>query len=72
MKCEWVEDDDCYETLLAAGINSLTGTVNEAGTRYTRLSLIKTQDDFDMLLERITEFVDAEKHGRAPAASSSM
>ncbi|EAY75616.1 hypothetical protein OsI_03520 [Oryza sativa Indica Group] len=72
VKCEWVEDDDCYETLLAAGINSLTGTVNEAGTRYTRLSLIKTQDDFDMLLERITEFVDAEKHGRAPAASSSM
>uniref|UniRef100_A0A0E0C724 Alliinase C-terminal domain-containing protein n=1 Tax=Oryza meridionalis TaxID=40149 RepID=A0A0E0C724_9ORYZ len=72
VKCEWEEDDDCYETLLAAGINSLTGTVNEAGTRYTRLSLIKTQDDFDMLLERITEFVDAEKHGRAPAASSSM
>ncbi|BAB89837.1 hypothetical protein [Oryza sativa Japonica Group] len=45
--------------LLAAGIIS----------RYTRVNLLKTQDDFDVLLERITDFVYAEKHSRAPVAS---
>uniref|UniRef100_A0A0E0JNA9 Alliinase C-terminal domain-containing protein n=1 Tax=Oryza punctata TaxID=4537 RepID=A0A0E0JNA9_ORYPU len=58
--------------LLAAGIISRSGTFYETGTRYTRVSLLKTQDDFDLLLERITDFVDAEKHSRAPVASSSM
>uniref|UniRef100_A0A0E0C728 Uncharacterized protein n=1 Tax=Oryza meridionalis TaxID=40149 RepID=A0A0E0C728_9ORYZ len=29
-------------------------------------------DDFDVLLERITDFVDAEKHSRTPVASGSM
>ncbi|KAF0918081.1 hypothetical protein E2562_022671 [Oryza meyeriana var. granulata] len=72
VKCEWEEDVDCYETLLAAGIISRSGTLNEAGARYTRVSLLKTQDDFDVLLERITDFVDAEKHSRAPAGSSSI
>uniref|UniRef100_A0A0E0N1Q2 Uncharacterized protein n=1 Tax=Oryza rufipogon TaxID=4529 RepID=A0A0E0N1Q2_ORYRU len=30
---------------------------------------LATQDDFDVLLERITDFVYAEKHSRAPVAS---
>ncbi|XP_052140566.1 tryptophan aminotransferase-related protein 3-like [Oryza glaberrima] len=72
VKCEWDEDVDCYETLLAAGIISRSGTLSEAEARYTRMSLLKAQDDFDVLLERITEFVDAEEHGRAPGGSSSM
>ncbi|XP_006644625.1 alliin lyase-like [Oryza brachyantha] len=72
VKCEWEEDVDCSQTLLAAGIISRSGISNEAGGRYTRVSLLKTDDDFDVLLERITEFVDAEKRSRAPAGSSSM
>uniref|UniRef100_A0A0D9V4Z5 Alliinase C-terminal domain-containing protein n=1 Tax=Leersia perrieri TaxID=77586 RepID=A0A0D9V4Z5_9ORYZ len=72
VKCEWEEDVDCQETLQAAGIISRSGTLFGAGTRHTRLSILKTQDDFDVLLERITDFVDAEKRSRAPAGSSSM
>ncbi|XP_040381531.1 LOW QUALITY PROTEIN: tryptophan aminotransferase-related protein 4-like [Oryza brachyantha] len=72
VKCEWEQDVDCYQTLLGAGIISRSGISNDAGSRYTRVSLLKTQDDFDVLLERLTEFVDAEKHSRAPAGSSSM
>ncbi|EMS62345.1 Alliin lyase 1 [Triticum urartu] len=60
VKCEREEDSDCSDVLLKAKIITRSGVWNDASSRYTRISLIKSQDDFDLLLERITEFVDAE------------
>lgn len=54
------EDVDCSAVLRKAGIISRTGTVFEASSRYTRLSLIKTQDDFDLLLRRMEALVSKE------------
>jgi aspartate/methionine/tyrosine aminotransferase len=61
VKCEREEDGDCSEMLLKAKIVTRSGTWNDASSRYTRISLLKSQDDFDLLLERVTELVDAEK-----------
>nr|CAD1833929.1 unnamed protein product [Ananas comosus var. bracteatus] len=62
MKDRWrklneVEDEDCAEVLKEAGIISRTGTIFEASSGYTRLSLIKTQDDFDLLLQKMVALV---------------
>uniref|UniRef100_A0A0A8ZUK6 Alliinase C-terminal domain-containing protein n=1 Tax=Arundo donax TaxID=35708 RepID=A0A0A8ZUK6_ARUDO len=62
VKCEREEDENCHEVLLKAKIITRSGVVSEASSRYTRVSLLKTDDDFDMLLERITELVNAEKY----------
>ncbi|KAG8055627.1 hypothetical protein GUJ93_ZPchr0001g32220 [Zizania palustris] len=70
VKCEWEEDHDCSEMLLGAGIISRTGVLNEAGSRYTRVSLLRTEDDFDVLLERVTDLVNAEKEKHGQARSS--
>lgn len=59
-KCEMEEDVDCSAVLSEAGIISRTGTVFEASSRYTRLSLIKTRDDFDLLLQRMEALVSKE------------
>ncbi|XP_037406171.1 tryptophan aminotransferase-related protein 3-like [Triticum dicoccoides] len=69
VKCEREEDSDCSDVLLKAKIITRSGVWNDASSRYTRISLIKSQDDFDLLLERITEFVDAEL---TAAGSNSM
>lgn len=60
VKCEMEEDVDCSAVLRAASIISRSGTVFEAGSRYARLSLIKTQDDFDLLLQRMEALVSKE------------
>lgn len=57
VKCEFEEDEDCSEVLKEAGIISRSGTIFEAGSGYTRLSLIKTQDDFDLLLQKMVALV---------------
>ncbi|CAO2183063.1 unnamed protein product [Urochloa humidicola] len=69
VKCEREEDDDCYEALLTANIITRSGAGYEASSRYTRVSLLKTDDDFEVLMERITDFVNAENYVK-PAASS--
>ncbi|KAL6840564.1 hypothetical protein ACP4OV_030374 [Aristida adscensionis] len=69
VKCEGEEDEDCYEALLKANIISRTGVWYGASSRYTRLSLLKSNDDFDVLLERVTDLVNAEKYD-APASNS--
>ncbi|XP_062219760.1 tryptophan aminotransferase-related protein 3-like [Phragmites australis] len=69
VKCEREEDDDCSEALLKANIITRTGVSNEAGSRYTRISLLKSDDDFDVLMERVTDLVNAEKY-EAPGSSS--
>lgn len=61
LKCEWKEEDDCHEALRKGSIISRSGALFEADSRYTRLSLIKTQDDFDLLLKRMQPLVSHEE-----------
>ena len=70
MKCEKEEDGDCYDMLLKAKIITRSGVWNDASSRYTRIRLLKSQDDFDLLLERLTELVDAETY--SVSGSNSM
>eukprot|EP00268_Persea_americana_P062495 TRINITY_DN8016_c0_g1_i3.p1 TRINITY_DN8016_c0_g1~~TRINITY_DN8016_c0_g1_i3.p1 ORF type:complete len:465 (-),score=70.10 TRINITY_DN8016_c0_g1_i3:201-1595(-) len=60
LKCEMEEDEDCESVLRGAGIISSPGSSFGAPNRYTRLSLIKSQDDFDWLLHRINALVAQE------------
>ncbi|XP_078152142.1 alliin lyase-like isoform X2 [Carex rostrata] len=57
LKCENEEDVDCEEVLTKGGIISRGGMVFEASTRYTRLSLLKTDDHFEMLLQKLKPLV---------------
>lgn len=59
-KCEREEDEDCYTVLRAAGIITRPGTLFGADSRYVRLSLIKTQDDFDLLIRKLNILVSEE------------
>lgn len=63
LKCEREEDKDCYAVLKAANIIGREGSVFKAENRYVRLSLIKSQDDFDLLLNRLNNLVLQEKLG---------
>ncbi|GJM93327.1 hypothetical protein PR202_ga09874 [Eleusine coracana subsp. coracana] len=60
VKCEREEDEDCHEALLKANIITRTGVTYEASERYMRVSLLKSDDDFDVLIERFTDLVNAE------------
>jgi hypothetical protein len=68
VKCEWEEDEDCHEALLKAKIITRTGVTYEASSRYTRMSLLKSDDDFDVLIQRFTDLINTEKN--APGLSS--
>nr|KYP56345.1 Alliin lyase [Cajanus cajan] len=57
VKCEREEDKNCYEILEAAGINGREGRVYSADNRYVRLSLIRSQDDFEILINKLTNLV---------------
>ncbi|KAI3914297.1 hypothetical protein MKW92_037375 [Papaver armeniacum] len=65
IKCEKEEDENCYEALLRdGGIIGRSGSFFNAENRYVRLSLIKSQDDFDWLLKRMKNIVSQEQaHG---------
>jgi hypothetical protein len=65
VKCERAEDGDCSDMLLKAKIITRSGVRSDASSSYTRISLLKSQDDFDLLLERVTELVDDEKYSTA-------
>lgn len=54
IKCEMEEDDDCYTVLkIRAGIIGRAGSVFGSEDRYVRLSLIKSEDDFDWLIHKL-------------------
>ncbi|CAO1945182.1 unnamed protein product [Urochloa humidicola] len=72
VKCEREEDEDCYEALLKAKIITRSGVKNEAGKQYTRISLLKSDDDFDVLMERVMDLVNAENYDNDAPRSSSM
>lgn len=60
MKCEREEDKDCYEILKAAKIIGREGNLFGAEARFVRLGLLKSQDDFDLLLRRLHELISKE------------
>ncbi|KAJ9546043.1 hypothetical protein OSB04_025750 [Centaurea solstitialis] len=60
VKCEREEEEDCAAVLQAANIKGRSGSVFSAKDRYVRLSLIKSQDDFELLVQRLTELVSLE------------
>ena len=63
LKCEKEEDKECYNVLKEAGIIGLDGSFFGANSSYVRLSLIKTKDDFDILLHKINKLVGEELDG---------
>ncbi|CAO1945185.1 unnamed protein product [Urochloa humidicola] len=67
VKCEREEDHDCYEALLKANIITRSGAGYEASSRYTRVSLLKMDDDFEALMERVTDLVNSEPTSRSTA-----
>ncbi|KAK9027139.1 hypothetical protein V6N11_066983 [Hibiscus sabdariffa] len=64
LKCEREEDKDCYAFLKAANIIGREGYRYGAEDRYVRLSLVKTEDDFDLLIERLNELIPKEDGAR--------
>ena len=57
LKCEREEDKDCYAVFKAAKILSRRGSLFGAEEQYVRLSLLKTQDDFDILVHRLKKLI---------------
>lgn len=63
VKCEREEEYDCGAVLEAGKIIGRAGSMFSAKDRYTRLSLIKSQYDFELLLQRLNELVSLENGG---------
>ncbi|KAK1371404.1 Tryptophan aminotransferase-related protein 4 [Heracleum sosnowskyi] len=57
LRCEREEDKLCYNVLKSGGIIGRDGIQYGASSRYVRLSLIKSQDDFDQLLYYLNKLV---------------
>ena len=62
IKCEIEEEKDCYAVLRAADIIGRAGSRFGADERFVRLSLVKTQDDFDILLRQLNKLAFQEYH----------
>ncbi|KAL4313247.1 hypothetical protein GQ457_01G010690 [Hibiscus cannabinus] len=60
LKCEREEDKDCYAVLKAANIIGRQGNLFGSEDNYVRLSLIRSQDDFNILIERLQKLVSEE------------
>ncbi|KAG4380375.1 hypothetical protein JHK82_045233 [Glycine max] len=60
LMCERQQDKNCYEILEAAGINGREGSLYSADNRYVRLSLIRSQDDFEILINKLKILVSKE------------
>ena len=60
LKCERKYDKECYTVLKEAGIIGREGSRFGGESSYVRLSLLKSQDDFDALLHRINKLVTKE------------
>ncbi|KAG9147362.1 hypothetical protein Leryth_019517 [Lithospermum erythrorhizon] len=57
LRCEREEDADCYTVLEAAKIIGRKGNRYGVDDRYIRLSLLKRDVDFEVLLQRMKELV---------------
>lgn len=60
VKCEWEKDEDCFEVMRSANIIGRAGPVFKADNRYVRLSLIRGDDDFDLLINHLHKLICGE------------
>lgn len=60
LKCEREEDQDCYQVLKEGGVLGRKGPSFGVQDRYVRLSLLKSNDDFDLLLHNLQIFISPE------------
>ncbi|CAL5348640.1 unnamed protein product [Camellia sinensis] len=60
VKCERKEDKDCTAVFRAANIIGREGSRFAARDRHVRLSLLKSQDDFDQLIHRLSNLISEE------------
>ncbi|XP_060170835.1 tryptophan aminotransferase-related protein 4-like [Lycium barbarum] len=69
VKCKRYEDQNCSEVFKVAKIIGRPGSRFSARDRYVRLSLLKGQHDFDMLIRRVKQLVSQEHEARAESMS---
>ncbi|XP_027358915.1 tryptophan aminotransferase-related protein 4-like [Abrus precatorius] len=60
LKCKRQSEKNCYEILKTAGIIGRQGSRFNANNRYIRLSLIRSQDDYEMLINKFRNLVAKE------------
>ncbi|KAK4775341.1 hypothetical protein SAY86_010276 [Trapa natans] len=72
LRCEREEDEDCYDVLRSANIIGRKGEYFHAENRYVRLSLIRTEDDFNNLIYRLHELVGGDPYKLAEASRKTM
>ncbi|CAI9116469.1 OLC1v1017622C1 [Oldenlandia corymbosa var. corymbosa] len=70
IRCENDEDEDCHAVLKEAKIIGRAGHVFGAQSRYVRLSLVNSQDDFNLLQHRLEMLVFKEKMANLMAGVS--
>lgn len=70
VECKRKEDKNCEEVFRVAKIIGCPGRKFLAEDRHVRLSLLKSQHDFDMLIHRLKELVSQEYEASAQAMSS--
>ncbi|KAK4381384.1 Tryptophan aminotransferase-related protein 4 [Sesamum angolense] len=63
-KCERNEDKNCTAVLRAANIIGRAGSRFSVEDRYVRLSLLKSDDDFNLLLLRLDKLVNQDDDGK--------
>lgn len=63
VKCERPEDTNCYEIFREAKITGRDGKVFGSEESFVRLSLIRSQDDFDQLMHMLKKLVSQEALG---------
>ncbi|GFP98549.1 tryptophan aminotransferase-related protein 4 [Phtheirospermum japonicum] len=63
LKCEREEDTNCNSVLGEANIIGRPGSLFNVADRYVRLSLLKSDDDFNLLLQHLIKLVKSEKDG---------
>ncbi|WVZ14641.1 hypothetical protein V8G54_012207 [Vigna mungo] len=66
LKCETsvLEDRSCYEVLKEVNITGREGSLFSADKHYVRLSLVRSEDDFDLLLRQIKKLVSVESNDK--------
>ncbi|XP_027925113.1 tryptophan aminotransferase-related protein 4-like [Vigna unguiculata] len=72
LKCEAsvVQDRSCYEVLKEVNITGREGSLFGADKHYVRLSLVRSKDDFDLLLRQIKKLVSVETNDEGVAKVS--
>ncbi|KAL3617754.1 hypothetical protein CASFOL_038075 [Castilleja foliolosa] len=57
LRCEREEDKNCTSVIREANILGRNGSLFSSEDRYVRLSLIRSQDEFDLLLQRLVQLI---------------